>query len=100
VSVTSALLASSVQTLHSQYAEQITPFNRALQSGATGLFMGPMTPFGVQAIEGQVRYHALVSAYANDFMLMFFVCLPMLPLLFFMKKPQTKLLKPAELAME
>jgi hypothetical protein len=31
---------------------------------------------------------------------MFWVCLPMLPLLFFMKKPQTKMLKPAELAME
>jgi len=100
VSVTSAVLARSVQILHSQFAEQITPFNRALQSGAAGLFYGPSTPFGIQGAEAQVQYHALVSAYANDFLLMFWVCLPVLPLLFFMKKPQTKVLKPAELAME
>ena len=101
VSVTSALLASSVQTLHAQYAEQITPFNRALQSGPMGLFWGPMTPFGAQAVEAQVRYHALVSAYANDFMLMFFVCLPVLPLLFFMRKPRAQAkVSTADMAME
>jgi DHA2 family multidrug resistance protein len=100
VSATSAVLAWSVQVLHSQFAEQITPFNRALQSGAAGLYYGPSTPFGIQGAEAQVQYHALVSAYANDFLMMFWVCLPMLPLLFFMKKPQAKLLKPAELAME
>lgn len=100
VSATSAVLAWSVQVLHSQFAEQITPFNRALQSGAAGLFYGPSTPFGIQGAEAQVQYAALVSAYANDFMMMFWVCLPMLPLLFFMKKPQTKMLKPAEMAME
>ena len=46
VSATSTLLASSFQQIHAQYAEQITPFNRALQSGAQGLFLGPSTPFG------------------------------------------------------
>ena len=100
VSATSALLASSSQILHAQFAEQITPFNRALQSGASGLFLGPATPFGVQGIEAQVQYHALVAAYANDFMLMFWVCLPLLPLLFFMKKPQARKLNTAELALE
>src|SRR5882672_4069886 len=100
VSATSAVLGWSVQVLHAQFAEQITPFNRALQSGAAGLYYGPSTPFGIQGAEAQVQYHTLVSAYANDFMMMFWVCLPMLPLLFFMKKPQTKMLKPAELAME
>jgi DHA2 family multidrug resistance protein len=100
VSATSAVLAWSAQVLHSQFAEQITPFNRALQSGAAGLYYGPSTPFGIQGAEAQVQYHALVSAYANDFMIMFWVCLPVLPLLFFMKKPQAKMLKPAELAME
>jgi DHA2 family multidrug resistance protein len=100
VTATSALLAHSVQTLHAQYAQQITPFNRALQSGAAGLFMGPTNPVGTQAIEAQVQYHALVSAYANDFMMMFWVCVPMLPLLFFMKKPRVVPTSTAELAME
>jgi DHA2 family multidrug resistance protein len=100
VTATSVILASSVQTLHAQYAEQVTPFNRALQSGAAGLFMGPTTPFGAQGIDAQVQYHALVSAYANDFLMMFWVCLPVLPLLFFMKKPRAIRTSTAELAME
>ena len=100
VSATSAVLTWSVQVVHSQYAEQITPFNRALQSGAAGLYYGPSTPFGIQGAEAQVQHFALVSAYANDFMMMFWVCLPVLPLLFFMKKPQTRVLRPGELAME
>jgi MFS transporter, DHA2 family, multidrug resistance protein len=100
VTATSALLAHSVQVLHSQYAEQITPFNRALQSGPAGLFMGPTNPVGMRALEAQVQYHALVSAYANDFMMMFWVCIPMLPLLFLMKKPRTAPASTAELAME
>jgi MFS transporter, DHA2 family, multidrug resistance protein len=100
VSATSALLASSVQVLHAQFAEQITPFNRALQSGAQGLFLGPTTPFGIQGAEAAVQYHALVAAYANDFLVMFWVCLPLLPLLFFMKKPRAQKLSAADLAME
>jgi DHA2 family multidrug resistance protein len=100
VSVTSTLLASSFQRIHAQFTEQITPFNRALQSGAQGLFMGPMTPFGAQAAEGYIQYHAYVSAYANNFLLMFWVCLPLLPLLFFMRKPVAQKISPAELAME
>jgi DHA2 family multidrug resistance protein len=87
VSTTSAILTSSIQSLHAQYAEQVTPFNRALQSGAQGLFLGPTTPFGIAGIDAQVEYQAQVAAYANDFMLMFWICLPLLPLLFFMRRP-------------
>lgn len=100
VSATSTLLASSFQTVHSQLAEQITPFNRALQSGTQGMFMGPMTPFGLQGAEAQIQYHAYVSAYANDFLLMFWTCLPLLPLLFFMRKPRAQKSDVTELALE
>jgi len=87
VSTTSAMLTFGIQSLHSQYADQVTPFNRALQYGAQGLFLGPTTPFGVAGIDAQVEYQAQVAAYANDFMLMFWICLPLLPLLFFMRRP-------------
>ena len=100
VSATSTLLAASVQQIHAQLAEQVTPFNRALQMGAQGLFLGPATPFGVQGIEAQVQYHAYVAAYANDFLLMFWTCVPLLPLLFFMRKPAAQNVKPSELALE
>ena len=100
VSATSTILASSFQQIHAQYAEQVTPFNRALQSGAQGLFLGPSTPFGVQGIEAQIQYHAYIAAYANDFLLMFWTCIPLLPLLFFMRKPAAQNVKAADLAME
>jgi len=100
VSATSTLLAASVQQIHAQLAEQVTPFNRALQTGAQGLFLGPATPFGVQGIEAQVQYHAYVAAYANDFLLMFWTCVPLLPLLFFMRKPAAQNVKTSELALE
>jgi MFS transporter, DHA2 family, multidrug resistance protein len=100
VSATSTLLAASVQQIHAQLAEQVTPFNRALQTGAQGLFLGPATPFGIQGIEAQVQYHAYVTAYANDFLLMFWTCVPLLPLLFFMRKPAAQNVKPSELALE
>ena len=88
VSATSALLTSHIQTLHAQYAEQVTPFNRALQTGAPGLFLNPTTPFGAAGIDAHVEYTAQVAAYANDFMLMFWICLPLLPLLFLMRRPK------------
>ena len=101
VSVTSALLTSNVQILHAQLAEQITPFNRVLQSGAEGLFRGPTTPFGIQGAQTVVQHQALVSAYANDFLLMFWICLPVLPLLFVMRKPPVgQAVKPSELVLE
>src|SRR5215467_6644376 len=47
VSATSSLLSFSAQALHAEFAEEVTPFNRALQQGAAGLFLSPVTPFGV-----------------------------------------------------
>jgi MFS transporter, DHA2 family, multidrug resistance protein len=99
VSVTSAVLSSGIQTLHSQYADQITPFNRALQQGAQGLFLSPVTPFGAAGIDAQIEYQAQVGAYANDFMLMFWICLPLLLLLFLMRTPK-KTQPAAQLALE
>jgi DHA2 family multidrug resistance protein len=101
VSATSSLLGFSAQALHSEFAEQVTPFNRTLQAGTAGLFLSPVTPFGVTGIEAQVQYHALVAAYANDFMLMFWICLPLLPLLFFMRKARAAApVRTAQMAME
>jgi DHA2 family multidrug resistance protein len=101
VSVSTAVLTSSAQVLHAQYAEQITPFNRALQQGATGLYFSPTTPFGLAGIDRVVQYHALVNSYANDFLLMVWVCLPLIPLLFLMRRPrQAAAPSAAEMAME
>jgi MFS transporter, DHA2 family, multidrug resistance protein len=100
VSATSALLTSGVQSLHAQFADAVTPFNRALQHGAQGLFLGPTTPFGVAGIDAQIQYQAQVAAYANDFLLMFWICVPLLPLLFLMRRPRAAAPTAQQMAME
>jgi DHA2 family multidrug resistance protein len=87
VSITTTVLASGVQIAHSQLAEHVTPFNRALSQNAPSLMWNPQLPFGLQQLNGVVEYNAQVIAYANDFLFMFFISLPALLVIFLMKKP-------------
>jgi DHA2 family multidrug resistance protein len=87
VSITTTVLASGVQVAHSQLAEHVTPFNRALSQNAPSLMWNPQLPFGLQQLNGVVEYNAQVIAYANDFLFMFFISLPALLVIFLMKKP-------------
>lgn len=55
--------------------------------GLKGLFWGIGTPFGVNNIDQQIQQQAAIIGYANDFKLMFWICLPMLLLLPLMRRP-------------
>jgi len=88
VSITTTVLASSIQTAHAQLAEHVNPFNRALGVNAPGMMYNPQMPFGVQNINHMIEYNAQVIAYSNDFLFMFFISLPAIIVILFMKKPQ------------
>jgi DHA2 family multidrug resistance protein len=100
VSITSVLLSNSIQIMHAQLAESVTPFNRALQYGTQGLFWGVGTPFSLNNIDQQIQHQAAIIGYANDFKFMFWVCLPMLALLPFMRRPSGSAVNSAEPALE
>jgi len=85
ISITSFLLVHNTQIVHSQIAESVTPFNRMLQSGGAYLFWNTATSQGLTALNAEVTKQASIIAYADDFILMFLVCLPMVLLLFFMR---------------
>jgi MFS transporter, DHA2 family, multidrug resistance protein len=87
VSITTTVLASSIQTAHSQLAEHVTRFNRALSVNGPSMMWNPSLPFGLQQLNGVVERNAQVIAYANDFLFMFFVSVPALLVIFLMKKP-------------
>lgn len=87
VSVSSTILGSSVQALHAQLAEHVSPFNRMLQSGTAALFWNPATPYGLAGIDQEVQRQALIIAYSNDFLFMFFISVPTVLLLLFMRRP-------------
>ena len=87
VSVTTAVLSLSIQTLHSEMASNITPFNRALAVNAPSMMWSPQMPFGLQQIEGVIMRNAQQIAYSNDFLFMFYTSLPIVLLVWVLKKP-------------
>jgi DHA2 family multidrug resistance protein len=87
VSITTTMLADSIQTMHAQLAGNATPFNRALSANAPSLYWNLQLPFGAAQLDRVVQYNAQIIAYANDFLFMFFISLPALFVLFLMKRP-------------
>ena len=87
VSVTTTVLANSVQTIHSQLSGLASPFNRGLSVNAPSLMMNPQIPFGLANLNGLIEYRAQVQAYANDFLFMFYISLPVFIVIWIMKRP-------------
>jgi DHA2 family multidrug resistance protein len=88
VSVGFFMLAQNTQIVHSQIAEAVTPFNRMLQTGGAYLVWNSATSAGLAALNGEVTRQAATIAYADDFMLMFWVSIPAALLLLMMRAPQ------------
>ncbi len=87
VSITTVVLSSSMQTIHSQLARHATPFNRALGVNSEAMFFNPQIPFGLGDLNGLIAYRAAVQAYANDFLFMFYISLPVFLVIWLMKRP-------------
>ena len=82
--------------MHAQLAGNVSPFNRALSVNAPSMMWNPNLPFGLAQLDSIVQYNAQIIAYANDFLFMFFISLPALFVLFFMRQPAL-LQKPPEI---
>jgi DHA2 family multidrug resistance protein len=87
VSLTSSILASSIQTIHAQLSAHASAFNRALGVNGPSLMMNPQIPFGLANLNSLIEYRAQVQAYANDFLFMFVISLPVFAVIWLMKRP-------------
>jgi MFS transporter, DHA2 family, multidrug resistance protein len=87
VSITSALLAHNSQALHEEIGAAVTPFNRALQSGAALQWLNPASAHGAAMLDQIVNQQALITAYLDDYKLMIFTTAPALLLLLIMRLP-------------
>ena len=87
VSITTVVLSNSIQTIHSQLAGNVSQFNRALGVNSASMFFNPQIPFGVAGFNGLIEYRAAVEAYANDFLFMFYISLPVFLVIWLMKRP-------------
>ncbi len=88
VSVTTTVLADAMQTAHANMAAHVSTFNRALGLNAPSLFWNPQLPFGLQNLNAVINRNAAVIAYADDFLFMFFICLPVLVVIMMMRAPR------------
>ena len=89
ISIMSFLLAQNTQVMHARLAENVTPFNRMLQTGGAHLFWNSATHRGLDALNLEITRQASIIAYANDFKLMLIISLPAALMLLFMRRPRT-----------
>jgi DHA2 family multidrug resistance protein len=87
VSVTTTVLATSIQTIHAQLAGNASVFNRALGVNGPSMMMNPQIPFGLANLNSLIEYRSQVQAYANDFLFMFLISLPVFVVIWLMKRP-------------
>jgi DHA2 family multidrug resistance protein len=117
VSVTSTMLARNIQAVHADLAQQITPFNRALQGGGMVQHMlNPVTgnapvvvPGGLAntqmlgmpnanavVLDAMINHQATIIAYLDDFKLMLLVSAPTVLLLLLLRRPRGPASAPAD----
>jgi DHA2 family multidrug resistance protein len=80
ISITGALLTTNTQVNHAIIAAVVTPFNRALQSGAPARFWNPDTLQGGAFLNEEITRQASIIAYLDDFKLMLVLAVLALPL--------------------
>jgi DHA2 family multidrug resistance protein len=87
ISVTGALLETNTQVNHALIADEVTPFNRALQSGAAARFWDPGSMRGTTMLNQEVTRQAHIIAYIDDFKLMLVLTIVVLPLVLLTRPP-------------
>jgi len=70
ISLTGALLQINTQVNHAMIAEDVTPFERALQTGAAARYWNPGSLHGAAMLDQEVTRQAAIIAYIDDFKLM------------------------------
>lgn len=96
ISIATSLLAVNTATIYSQLGENVTAFNTALHSGVAGFYFNPQMPMGLAGISASLIQQAQVTAYADDFLLMFWASLPAALALLLMRKPAATASAPHE----
>ena len=81
ISVTGALLQINTQVNHAMIAEDASPFNRALQSGAGARLWNLGTAHGAALLDHEITRQAKIIAFVDDFKLMLVLAIVALPLL-------------------
>ena len=88
ISITGALLQINTQVNHAIITADVTPFNRALQSGAVSHFWSIGSARGLALLNEEVTHQATIIAYIDDFKLMLVLAIVVVPLLLLVRTPR------------
>jgi len=88
ISVTSSLLQTNSEINHAFISGVVTPFDRALQSGAAARFWNPLSVHGANALDAEVQRQASIIAYIDDYKLMLVLCVVVLPMVLLIRTPR------------
>jgi MFS transporter, DHA2 family, multidrug resistance protein len=87
VSISTTVLENSVETVHANLAAHVNMFNRGLSINAPSMMWNPQLPFGLAQLDAVIQRNAQIVAYSDVFRFMFFVSLPSLIIVLFMRRP-------------
>jgi len=80
-------LQQNIQKNHAVFADYITPYNQPLRQLGESGFWDINTPLGLISLNNEVQRQATTLAYLQDFQLMMWVTLSVLPLLLLLRAP-------------
>jgi DHA2 family multidrug resistance protein len=90
ISVVMTQLADNLQRNHAQLTEHITPFNHNLDWGMAPQIWNTENLSGLMALDGEIMRQAAQSAYLQDFHLIMWMTLILVPLALVLKNPETE----------
>jgi DHA2 family multidrug resistance protein len=88
ISVVVTQLADNIQRNHAILSENITPFNHLLDWGLLPQIWNTQTTSGLMALDGQVMKQAVQLAYLQDFRLIMWMTLIIVPLALMLRNPE------------
>jgi DHA2 family multidrug resistance protein len=89
ISMVIAQLTSETTVMHARLAEDVTPFNNALQMPDVSSILNITTDSGRALLDGIVTQQANLIAYLNDYKLLMYLTLIVIPLIFIIGKTKT-----------
>jgi DHA2 family multidrug resistance protein len=86
ISVVGSLLTRNTQVNHANISQYVTPVNRAFENPIVAQFWDPLAAAGRAALDAVITRQAQIIAYIDDYKLLMFATLAVIPLLIVFKK--------------
>ena len=87
ISVTTTLLARNIQVSHADISEHVTQFNLPVDPNMA-LRIGEAGDMAMAALNGEINRQAAMIAYINDFHVMMWATIAVIPLILLLRRPK------------